>query len=277
VGRVSRPARDVHVPPFTAKLSSADTYSGVRSDKATAVEETMPNRKLAIWILAVGMVLVLSASLNAYFIRIEGGGEVLWNDNEAYLFIASNILGHHVKWIQYPLLIAREMLGGTELPDDSGGSMYVIRVTSSGVERHVFELVDRRPGSGPSMYTPMEGRIWLNYPTLGGLCWWAGDHFERATQDELRELDGINHLNNRFYRNENGWSKDMVTDGRDSTIKVGDKFELLAGGPRASDGQGAISVDMRSPGHEPTMVFNLDIRVGMASRSEYRRTFPDRK
>jgi len=237
----------------------------------------MPNKKLAIGTLAVGMVLVLSASLNAHFIRIEGGGEVLWNDKEAYLFIASNIVGHHVKWIQYPVLIARESLGSTELPDDSSGSMYVIRVTSSGLERHVFELTDRRPGSGPSMYTPMEGRIWLNYPTLGGLCWWAGDHFERATQEELRRLDGINHLNNRFYRDENGWSKDMVTDGHDSTIKVGDKFELLAGGPRAPDGQGAISVDMRSPGHEPTMVFNLDLRVGMISRGEYRRTFPDRK
>jgi len=119
----------------------------VKSDTETTFEKTMPNRKLTIGTLAVGLVLILSASLNAYFIRIDGGGDVLWNDKEAYLFIASNNLGHHVKWIGYPLLIVGEILGRIDPPDDSSGSMYVIRVTSSGVERHVFELTDRRPAA----------------------------------------------------------------------------------------------------------------------------------
>ena len=233
----------------------------------------MPNRKLTIGTLAVGLVLILSASLNAYFIRIDGGGDVLWNDKEAYLFIASNNLGHHVKWIGYPLLIVGEILGRIDPPDDSSGSMYVIRVTSSGVERHVFELTDRRPGSGPGWYTPIDGRIWANYPTIGGLCWWAGDHFEPATQEELQGLDGINHLTNNVFKNKNGWSEDSVT-GRNYTIKVGDQFELLVDG---SEKYGAISIDMRKQGREPTPVFNLDIRVGLATRSEYRRTFRDHK
>ena len=59
-----------------------------------------------------------------------------------------------------------------------------------------------------------------------------------------------------------------------NTIKVGQEFELLVD---ASDEHGAISIDMRKRGGEPTPVCNLDLRVGLASRNAYRRTFLDRK
>src|SRR5580692_8917732 len=127
---------------------------------------------LAINVFTVAI--ILSAAFNAYLIRIDNGGEALWNAKEAYFFIYQDMLGHRVKWLGYPFLAVGEIFGYIEPPDDSRGRMFVLRITSEGVERHVLELADRRQGSGPSMYTPREGRIWVNYPTLGGLCWWAG-------------------------------------------------------------------------------------------------------
>src|SRR5258706_15249387 len=106
--------------------------------------------KISKTLLAINfftIAIIVSAALNAYLIRIDAGGEALWNAKEAYFFIGQDIRGRHIKWIGYPLLAAGEMFGHIEPPDDDRGRMFVIRVTSEGVERHVLELADRRQGS----------------------------------------------------------------------------------------------------------------------------------
>lgn len=221
----------------------------------------------------VAVAIAVSVSFNVYFIRTDAGGFVLWNDKEAYFFIGRDTRGHHVKWIAYPFIVAKEMLGDSEDADDDRGSIAVIHVTPSGVERHDIEQVDRRQGTGPSMFTPLEGRIWANWPTLGGLCWWAGNHFEQATQEERRRLDGINHLTNNGFKSENGWSKDGVS-GQIYTIKVGDEIELIVD---ATEGHGAISIDLRKRGGGQTRVFSLDVGAGRVSGSEYRNAFLEHK
>ncbi len=193
----------------------------------------MPNKRLAIATLTVGGALILSLSFNAYFIRRDVGGWALWNAKEAYFFIASDTAGYHVKWAAYPLAVLGQMLGRIESPDDDRGEMYIMRVTSAGVERHVLDLPDRRPASGPSDFTPLDGRIWLNWPTIGGLCWWAGDHFEPATPEERQRLDGLNHLRNDAYSNQAGWSAYGLSALHGRAITVGDEVELrvVSGSP----------------------------------------------
>src|SRR5258708_2589284 len=119
---------------------------------------------LIIWL--VGLFVLLSTALSAYMMRTDAAGVALWNEKEAYFFIYRERDGYHVKWIGYPLMAVAGRFGVIEQPDDVRGTMYVIRVTSSAVERHVLELTDRRPGSGPSMLTPINGRIWANFPML---------------------------------------------------------------------------------------------------------------
>jgi hypothetical protein len=235
----------------------------------------MPNKRLTIATLAIGGAVILSLSFSAYFVRHDVGGWALWNAKEAYFFIDSDTRGYHVKWAGYPLLVAGEMLRRIERPDDDRGVMYIMRITSAGVERHVLELPDRRPGSGPSMYTPLDGRIWANWPTLGGLCWWAGDHFELATPEELRRLDGFNHLRNGAYRDASGWSADGVWAGYSPTIRVGDEFELLVHGG-GSPGYGPISVEMRKQGGESSTMFTINGSAGRVSSSDYWHTFHER-
>ena len=211
---------------------------------------------------------LLSGGLSAYVMRISIAGDALWNGQEAYFFIYREADGYHVKWIGYPLMAFGERLGVIEQPDDRRGTMYVIRVTPSSVERHALELTDWRPGSGPSMLTPIDGRIWTNFPTLGGLCWWAGDHFEPATREELRGLDGINHLNNNYYRDRDGWSKDSVWPGQTVSFKLGEEIELSASD---SEGRGSFLIEIRKQGGQPNAVFRLDGSSGLVTKSEYQR------
>ena len=223
---------------------------------------------LAINVFTVAI--ILSAAFNAYLIRSDAGGYALWNAKEAYFFIYKDTVGRHVKWIGYPFLVVGEILGNIEPPDDRSGTMFVVRVTAEGVERHLLEMTDRRQGSGPSMYTPMEGRIWLNFPTLGGLCWWAGDHFERANQEELRRLGEFKSLNNDFYDDRNGWSKHGL-GGRNLDVKLGDGTDLVYGGGGAA--RDPISIEMRKRGGELRTIFEIVDHVGLVSGSEYRKAF----
>jgi hypothetical protein len=62
------------------------------------------------------------------------------------------------------------------------------------------------------MFTPREGRIYVNYPACGGLCIWAGDHFDPAPQEERRGFNGIGFLTMRDFENKNGWSKRRFGD-----------------------------------------------------------------
>jgi hypothetical protein len=88
----------------------------------------------------------------------------------------------------------------------------VIRVTPSAVERHVLKLDEREPWTGPGWYTPKRGHIYENYPALEGLCFWAGDHFEPATQEERRGFNGVDGLTEKDF--DSGWSSRAFGVGR---------------------------------------------------------------
>jgi hypothetical protein len=215
--------------------------------------------KTTIGIAILIAALALATGLSAYFIRDDTGGDVLWNSSEAFFFIGISTRGLHVSWLGYPWFAAKQLMGGfaaVELPDDDRGSLIVIRVTSAGAERHDLKLEDRRPGSGPSMYTPRGGRIYANYPALGGLCVWDGDHFESATLEERRGFNGIDGLTAKDF--DSGWRKRGFGVGQaDSnfTINIGEKFDLSVNNMAVKEsGHGGISIDMLYTGRAPIRI-----------------------
>jgi hypothetical protein len=240
----------------------------------------MRKTTLGIAIL-VATAVVITATTGIYLIRDETGGYALWNESEAYFFITVHSRGTHIRWLRYPLVFASQFLGVVQLPDNERQSFVVVRVTSAGAERHDLKMNDPEPGSAPSMYTPREGRIYANYPAFGGLCVWAGDHFESATLDGRRGFDGINTLSEKDFENKNGWSKRgfaVMAPDADFTIDVGNKFSLLVSSVAAArTGHGSISIDTLYPSAAPSRVFNLDVRNESVSRSEYQQTFHDRE
>ncbi len=130
----------------------------------------------------------LAAVLHVHAISEGAGGLAIWNGSEAYLFLQVGRRGYYAPYLEYPWIVVKEKyLRVPTFPSETRAFLVVIRVTSSGVERHVVRLADRAnggAGSDPSLYTPFGDHIYADCPPLHGLCRWAGDHFEEATEEE---------------------------------------------------------------------------------------------
>lgn len=229
--------------------------------------------------IAVLLLSVVAPISKVHLLLDGGGGTVLWNDNEAYLFIAIRHLGHEVNVLRFPWFYAKNYLGGVEDPDDDLGSLDTIHITSSAIEHHVQRIDYNPPGSEPEMYTPLEGHIYVNYPARGGLCRWVGDHFEPATASERQRLDEIAHLTNKDVdHGENGWSKRSFQvspgDSDDTfTVEVGNYFRLSASDLGAKNGDRILSINLLRSGHAAEKIWDAHLHWGMVNKAEYEHVF----
>jgi hypothetical protein len=228
-----------------------------------------------VMMLVVFTTALASAFLKMYYIRDDGGATVLWNADEAYIFVVTAQRGFHLSYLKYPWAFFREDVGGVTAPNDERALVTVIHVTQSGIERHQLETFDVDGTAG--FFTPLKGQIYANCPALGGLCRWANDHFERATEEERRALGDIDHLTLDELRNENGWSSIAIgPDGpgtiadHQSEVDVGKWFTLLIKNHRLD---GSVSVDLKRPGHPTERIWGLSHQPRRVSSSEYKRAF----
>src|SRR5579864_8733560 len=118
--------------------------------------------------LAVGAaltVVVLAALVfgKIYVIRDDGGGDLIWNANEAYLFMGVSRRGARIGYMEYPWLLLKQLLYDVREPDDQRTSVTVIHITKSGVERHVIQVPDEQPGNTPVLYKAVENQIYANW------------------------------------------------------------------------------------------------------------------
>lgn len=212
-----------------------------------------------------------------YAIRDDDGDHLMWNSKEAYLFMDVARRGFRISYLEYPLVILKELLYGVRLPDDERTSVTVVHITASGVEQHVVEMLDEPPANTPILYTPLQGYIYANCE--GHLCKWTGNKFETATQEEQRRLDGTNQLDEKNM--DKGWSKrgfgEASTDYQ-FAVDVGQTFKLevtnkLPDRTRRS----IVSVDVVRPGHPPEAIWHLDGRPRRVSKMEYEHAFEKRR
>ena len=159
-------------------------------------------------ILAAICVIVAAISyaypFRLYYIREDGGGQVLWNANEAYLFMEVVRRGYQVSYSEYPLAVLSEWLGGVQRPTGQRVFLWVIHVTPSGVERHLA-WVQTETGGVPHSFTPMGDSIFTF--CNGVLCKWSDNQFIKATANEEKEIGGIEHLSRDLDGPINGWTK----------------------------------------------------------------------
>ena len=170
------------------------------------------------WIV-LGLLVVtvlMAAAFKIYAIREGVGGLAIWDQKEAYVFIQVDRRGNRSSYLWFPWILFKEhVLGGfagAVVPDEGRAFLVVIHVTPARAERHVVGLedpVNGEPGTDPSRYTPFNGRIYAACAkVVYGLCWWAGDHFETAPEEERQRFDGINRLTTEDFDNDaNGWSR----------------------------------------------------------------------
>jgi hypothetical protein len=234
----------------------------------------MRNKPKLTVLVAVLVIAIMAFGFGKiYAIRDDCGGYLLWNADEAYLFIGVGRGGFRISYLEYPWVILKESLYGVRLPDNHRTSVTIVHITASGVEQHVVEMLDEQPANTPILYTRRQGNIYANCG--GDLCKWTGNKFEAATEEEQHRLDGTSRLGEKNM--EKGWSQrgfgGAPTDYQ-FAVDVGQTFKLdvtnkLLDQTRRS----VVSVDVVRPGRSPEAIWHLDGRPKRISKSEYEHAF----
>ena len=117
-------------------------------------------------VVVIAMVALVFGKI--YSVQDDGGGTLLWNGNEAYLFMGVSRRGFQIGYLEYPWVLLKALLYGVREPDDQRTSVTVIHVTTAGVEHHVVEMLDEEQANTPDLHKPFQGGIYAN--CHGSLC-----------------------------------------------------------------------------------------------------------
>lgn len=218
----------------------------------------MSKKKAAI--IAGALICVLMGSL-VTLRRVQDApsdAQLLWDSNHAYLFIGLNRLG------------VRALLGVAALPllrlapfglgaQDQRHSIVVFHVTPDRVNRYVAEDMVMEP------LGVVNGRI------SSALWRWNGDHFERASLDEVQDL-----RRDPEFSDLNGWSKRSLLPGE--TTGQGRNVSLSLAGRSVAltihrKPQESLTIDLQRGGAAPERLWSHDERSRFVSRSKYNELF----
>jgi hypothetical protein len=217
---------------------------------------------------------VLAAIAISVFVKVHvmkdegGGGSILWNDGEAYLFMYDHPIGYRVSVLAYLLEPLKEYFYAPATSDGDTWNLVIIRITSAGVERHEQEFP-----VGPSGFTPIDGLIYAHCP--GGVCKWAGTQFRLISDQEEQKIGGEGALKMDF-ADINGWSKrevkaawagDTPPKPYDFSINLSQGIKLLV------RGDNPVSVDLLQPDHASKRVWYHEQRTRRVSTAEYEQVF----
>ncbi len=244
-------------------------------------------------ILAIAVVLAMSAFWEIYLLRIQSSGVFLWSHDQAYFFVTVVSRGHHLSALGWPWLAIKESLGAVGDRSDDRGTLVVIRVTAAGVEKHTLEL-ERTPEGvldDPSRITPLEDRIYALCGTgilssFVGMCRWESGHFVQASKqekDKFHKSPESSLLTRDDFENDgHGWSRTILSAGgplasvsaeRQLATIVGDGLQLsidCTGG----GGTGAMSIYLQRLGKPIERIGYFEgLDGGIVSKARYLRTF----
>jgi hypothetical protein len=229
--------------------------------------------KTVMLVLLAGVVALL-ATIDIHVVRVDSGAYLLWNGSEADLFVHSYHRGFRISYLTYPWVVFKQYLNAPPQPDDEQLSAAVIHVTSSRIKRYDLDL----PGDAlpPSLQTPFAGEIYAN--CRGSLCRWAGTHFEPASEDEKKKLDGLNRLvPNDIDGGADGWSKRGIGCGlhdNQFSVEVGREATLHVDVKNAQKAAYCtVSVDLVRTGQAPEKVWYQEGYPKKVSKSEYQQLF----
>jgi hypothetical protein len=235
------------------------------------------NRRATAFTLVALFVAGIAAStcLRLYIMRDDGGGQILWNENEAYLFLSMAHRGFKMNYAEYAWVSFKQYFGGMPFPNDQHVFITVIRITPSGIERHLVDTLSADPGAGPQRFTPLKGTIYANCD--GILCKWTGEGFASATVVEQRDLGGIANLSATDFRNVNGWSKVSVgkaSVGHEVSIEMNNHSTLVVRNRSTDrDAYPSASIDLLRKGQPDEQVWHIDGHPHRVSRAKYDETF----
>jgi hypothetical protein len=219
---------------------------------------------ISILLIAFG----LSAVLRTYRVRLNGDADLVWNADQAYLFIGVTSWGYRLNYLQYVGDLLKERLGGVTSADDARHAVIVFRLTPEAIQRHNAADISL------DFYTPFENNIYAN--RQGEMWTWAGDHFEKASPEKRAKFESSGRQLEPTFTNIDGWSKqNSIFGGKfgktDFEVKLGSgPLKVIA---NSDQSKGQLSIDLLRPGQSPERVWELDGRTRKITEAEYNEIF----
>jgi hypothetical protein len=224
-------------------------------------------RAWVAWFLAVSAVSIAASLVPTYRVRVKDTrSQLLWNADEAYLFIGTRLTGWRFSYLRLVGEVALASIQVTTPPQASKPSIVMLKITAATVERHVLENADM---VWPA-FTLFEHKI--HY----GVLWqWTGSNFDPLTPEERRRyLDA--HVADGGFQNIDGWSNRYLSF---SSVPAGGlRLDLvLAHQPTVliinRERPQVTNVALARGNREVETLSGLDGRVRSVTKAEYEALF----
>ena len=216
------------------------------------------------------MLVLLSLFFEFHLVQDGAQDDVLlWNSEEAYLFIGWGRSGYHISGFEYLFSYIPAYFGIPRTVDDNRLSMVVFRITPTEVERYVSEPYHMYRGF--LAYLPRDKTIYAY--DGGAMLWkWAGTHFETAFPEKIL-LDEKLLSEKKDYTNLSGWSvrHSLTTWPSKSEIELQGRPVIFLMTSKKSGKE--VLLDVQLPGATPRRILHTNSGLHLVSKSEYDRTF----
>ncbi len=233
--------------------------------------------KKAAKILGALLIVLASVSLFHEFHGVGDsvtGGTLLWNSQEAYLFVGWGRAGYHFTGFEYVWSHIPAYFGVPRTVDDNCLSTIVVRIAPDGIQRVVAEPYKDFPGF--LAYIPNDGEIYAY--DKGPLWKWTGARFEQASSEEQRKLALDEQMIATYESdgtNANGWSWRHFSAGWPSVFQINLQGKPVTLRTTPRDSGRDLTVKIELPGKAPETILRVQHDFHLVTKSEYERMFPD--
>jgi hypothetical protein len=227
----------------------------------------MRNRTTKAVAALLAVALFVSLIFHVHFVRQGAGQTLLWNKDEAYLFVDVTSFGYRLTYAQYLLEIVKEYFRVVRPSDLRRSSVTIFHITPGNIQRYIADDLSLHP------YVPIAGSIYAN--RQGTVMRWTGSDFEPVASDQQARFFDLIFKAPRELNDLDGWSEREGLSGFDAE----NKYSLEIGGQpmtlnvktvRLAD---ELSIELHQPDHPPRQIYYLDQRSHRVSSAEYFRLF----
>ena len=235
-------------------------------------------KRIIAGFVVLTLVVSVLAVLKVHYVRDELNGSLLWNAQEAYLFLGVAQFGYTFSYLGLIREWFMELFPfGASPPKNKHYYMVVLRITPDNIAR--YDIDNFWSGSPPSVFgeSIYTGNMLNSRP---GPMKWSGTDFESIGPEEQKELQKAI-VSGELpatpkYDNVCGWSRRMV--GGEVAEEDAKLTIQLDGKPLAfAMNSGFISrkayIDLHRPGYEPERIWYLDEQSRRINAATYKRIF----
>jgi hypothetical protein len=194
---------------------------------------------------------------------------LLWNQDQAYLFIGWGRSGYHFTGFEYLFAHIPAYFGIPRTVDDNRLSIIVFRITPTAIERYVAEPYQMYRGF--LGYFPRGDTIYA-YDGGATLWKWAGARFETVTPEEQRGL-ALELSSQGDYTNVDGWSSRHSLTARPTKSEIEVQGKPVALFTKVKDSGREVTVEVRLAGGKLQRILQTTRAWHLVSKSEYEEIF----